>query len=628
MAATCPGQVAPTLPTYKFVDLGAMIDPSVPSLAGKFTTARGLNDNRVVVGDNGLAFQYGASSNGIGWRQPTAGPGASVVSGGTAMAIDNSGLIAGAIHRPNGAVDIMLITTDGAYLMMPGSSPTRRGTPHAMSQNRYVVGEVENLTTGATQGFRWRDGTVTLIGPSTGYTQAFGTNDAGDVVGASIRSGQNDGTAFLWRNGAMTFLTPGFSRATDINNNGVIVGSIEQDGDAFRYAGGTLTRLGRLAGFSQHYANAINDNGLIVGDAQSGNRTTAVVWINGQPQNLTTLAAPPLGWELLTATAINANGDVAGAGTFGTQQRAFLLLAEPASPPADPARITNLSIFSSIAAPGDSFSLGYVVGGAGTLGAKTLVIRAVGPSLTRFNVSNALADPRLELYAARNKAGENDNWGGTSALVAGMAGVGAFAFSGPASRDAATFASVAKGDNSVRISAVGNGTGDVLAEVYDATPASNFTSTTPRLINVSVLKELGSGLTVGFVVAGSTAKQILIRAIGPALGAPPFNVGGVVADPHLELFSGAASIGASDDWGSPAGRGVGPDALPGTADDTPSPIDSSLLATFRQVGAFALPVGSKDAALVSTLPAGNYSVQVSAKAGSSGLSLVEIYEIQ
>jgi len=45
------------------------------------------------------------------------------------------------------------------------------------------------------------------------------------------------------------------------------------------------------------------------------------------------------------------------------------------------------------------------------------------------------------------------------------------------------------------------------------------------------------------------------------------------------------------------------------------------------VGAFALPVGSKDAALVITLPPGNYTVIVSGVAGASGVALAEVYAV-
>ena len=71
-----------------------------------------------------------------------------------------------------------------------------------------------------------------------------------------------------------------------------------------------------------------------------------------------------------------------------------------------------------------------------------------------------------------------------------MAEVGAFAYANAASRDAAVVSTVTTSDNSVRVSAAGNGTGTVIAEIYDATPNPTFSKSTPRLINVSVLKHL------------------------------------------------------------------------------------------------------------------------------------------
>ncbi|MGH7946308.1 MAG: hypothetical protein ACREH8_23260 [Opitutaceae bacterium] len=211
--------------------------------------------------------------------------------------------------------------------------------------------------------------------------------------------------------------------------------------------------------------------------------------------------------------------------------------------------------------------MGYVVGGSGTSGTKPVLIRAAGPSLAQLNVAGPLGDPKLELYAGPTKTGENDNWGGTGALSAAFSAVGAFAYSGAASLDAAAVAGIPAGDNSVRVSAAGAGTGMVIAEIYDSTPAAGVTDATPRLVNVSVLKHLGTGLTAGFVIAGSAPKSVLIRAVGPTIGVAPFNVPGAISDPQLTLFSGSSSIGQNDNWG-------------GTA---------ILTAAFSQVGAFALP---------------------------------------
>ena len=286
--------------------------------------------------------------------------------------------------------------------------------------------------------------------------------------------------------------------------------------------------------------------------------------------------------------------------------------ADPASPPpvgGVASRLVNLSILTSVDAAGDSFTMGYVVGGAGTSGSKPILIRAAGPTLAAapFNVSGALADPKIELFAGTTKTSENDNWGGSANLSTAFAAVGAFAYVSPTSLDAATLATIAAGDNSVRVSASGNGTGTgaVIAEVYDSTPFPNLTATSPRLVNVSVLKHLGAGLTVGFVIDGTATKRVLIRAVGPTIGTPPFNVGGVVADPQLTLFSGQTSIRSNDNWG-------------GTTE---------LAAAFVQVGAFALPAASRDAAVLITLQPGAYTVQVSGVNNTTGVAIVEVYEV-
>lgn len=266
-------------------------------------------------------------------------------------------------------------------------------------------------------------------------------------------------------------------------------------------------------------------------------------------------------------------------------------------------RLINLSILTPLVTPGEDFTLGYVVGGSGTSGGKPLVLRAVGPSLSYVGVFTPLADPRLELFTGTQKTGENDNWGGSASLAAAMAAVGAFAYYAPDSRDAATAVSVPAGDNSIRISAAGSATGNVLAEIYDATPSASFTATTPRLINVSVLKQVGTGFTMGFVIGGNGTRTVLIRAIGPALAG--FTVSSYLTNPELTLYSGTTPIAYNDDWGGGA----------------------TLTAQFSSVAAFALPAASRDAALVATLAPGSYSVRVTGIAGATGLVLAEVYEL-
>jgi hypothetical protein len=162
------------------------------------------------------------------------------------------------------------------------------------------------------------------------------------------------------------------------------------------------------------------------------------------------------------------------------------------------------------------------------------------------------------------------------------------------------------GSYTIQVSGVGGATGAVIAELYDATPSDSFAASTPRLINVSVLKRINAGevLTAGFAISGPTMKQVLIRAVGPTLGGSPFNITGVMADPKLELFSGQTTINSNDNW-----SGITPSAV------------------FESVGAFALSSNSRDAALVVTLRPGTYTAQVTGVNGTAGLALVEVYEV-
>jgi hypothetical protein len=184
--------------------------------------------------------------------------------------------------------------------------------------------------------------------------------------------------------------------------------------------------------------------------------------------------------------------------------------------------------------------------------------------------------------------------------------VGAFAYVADNSKDAAILApTLAPGNYTIQVKGSGIGAGSMIAELYDATPAGAYTSTTPRLINVSVMKEIAAGgaLSAGFVIGGSTARTVLVRAIGPGLA--PFGVFNTMADPQLVLFAGTTPILQNDNWGGGA----------------------ELTTVAARVGAFAIAnPESKDAMLLATLGPGNYSAQVSGATGG-GTMLMEVYEV-
>jgi len=142
--------------------------------------------------------------------------------------------------------------------------------------------------------------------------------------------------------------------------------------------------------------------------------------------------------------------------------------------------------------------------------------------------------------------------------------------------------------------------------------ARAFVPPSSTLINLSTRAQVGTGagtLIAGFVVGGSGAKTLLIRAVGPTLtGFDPVGLGAgvVLADPMLEVTkSDGTVLLSSDDWGG----------------------DPVIAAAAANAGAFALPAGSRDAAMIVTLPPGAYTALVTGKNGTSGVALVEIYDL-
>jgi hypothetical protein len=283
----------------------------------------------------------------------------------------------------------------------------------------------------------------------------------------------------------------------------------------------------------------------------------------------------------------------------------------------NPGRLINLSILTELAA-NETMTMGTVLGGAGTRDTKPLLARAAGPSLTAFGLTAVLPSPTMMLNNTSASpavpVARNTGWGGSPALSNVFAQFGAFPFKSNASLDSAIFQSnLAPGSYTVQVSDATNAGGTVIAELYDATSADAFTGTTPRLINVSVLKQIGTSgsITAGFVIGGTTAKTVLIRAIGPTLGLAPFNIPAVMPSPQLILVNTSSTpsstVATNKGWGG----------------------DPQITQIGNRVGAFAVAdSSSKDAMLLNTLAPGSYTVQVSSVSGTvGGTAIVEVYEV-
>ena len=262
-------------------------------------------------------------------------------------------------------------------------------------------------------------------------------------------------------------------------------------------------------------------------------------------------------------------------------------------------RLTSVAI-RSVAGTGDqTLIVGFAINGSA---AKQMLIRGVGPALTQYGVSGVLADPQLKLFnSASVQIGQNDDWAGDPALSAVFTRTGAFALP-TTSKDAALLTPLAGGAYTAYITAA-TGTGVALLEAYDAdtgTPAS-------RVVSISARAMVGQGdniLIVGFAISGTENKTLLIRGVGPTL--TQYGVSGVLADPQLKLFNQQGQqLQENNDWGG----------------------GSALANAFTQTYAFALPAASKDAAMLVTLAPGIYTAQISGVGNTTGVALIEVYEV-
>ena len=271
------------------------------------------------------------------------------------------------------------------------------------------------------------------------------------------------------------------------------------------------------------------------------------------------------------------------------------------------AALSSVSIRAVAGAGANSLIAGAQVQGSGML---PMLVRAIGPGLANFGITNWLRHPTLEIYRGDTLAARTNTLG--TGVAAASPYVGAFAplesSAGVAASDVGLVGQAAGGAMTAICSAAPNEPGVALVELYDATAAP--TATSARVVSLSGRARIAAGddlIIVGFVVTGEGYVQLLLRGVGPTLA--QFGVADFLPDPVIALYAGNTLIAANDNWrdGDVSAAGRLQDAA-------------------RSVGAFDL-ASANDAALLVTLPAGTYTLQVRGAAGQSGVALAEIYQV-
>lgn len=255
---------------------------------------------------------------------------------------------------------------------------------------------------------------------------------------------------------------------------------------------------------------------------------------------------------------------------------------------------------------------GFVVAGNTP---KRVLVRAVGPSLTSRGIAatDVLADPVIEVHQGEPIIASNDNWTentNATELASVGAQIGAAPLDAGDTKSSALLLTLQPGVYTFVATGKGGTSGVVLLEVYDAettATGSSFVNIATRAYSTS-----GNGVTIGgFVISGNTAKQVLMRAVGPSLSARGIAQAEVLADPMIELHDanhGNAVIATNDNWGDNANA-------------------DSIITTGARIGAAPFDASdTKSSALLTTLQPGAYTFVASGKSGTSGVVLVEVYD--
>ncbi len=263
---------------------------------------------------------------------------------------------------------------------------------------------------------------------------------------------------------------------------------------------------------------------------------------------------------------------------------------------ATPSQAMNISTRARVETGNNVLIGGFIITGSA---AKKVIIRAIGPSLSRHGLSDVLADPTLELHDGKGALLQsNDNWQNNSSQALQISASGL----APANNlESAIVATLQPGNYTAIVRGKNSGQGIALAEVYDLDPAADS-----QLGNISARAYVQTDNDVmigGFIIGNNIgATNVIIRAIGPSLAQR--GLSNVLADPTLELRdANGALLQSNDNWQDDP--------------DQAARISAANLA----------PSNSLESAIWVSLAPGNYTAIVKGKNNGVGIGLVEVYSL-
>ena len=302
--------------------------------------------------------------------------------------------------------------------------------------------------------------------------------------------------------------------------------------------------------------------------------------------------------DYINMVSDNTGADVAYAATFNGEEDIYHVRVAPLT-----SQLLNISTRARVLTGDQVLIAGFIINGSG---AKKVIIRGLGPSLATAGLTGLLANPTLELHQGNTTLVTNDNWKIRSNGTSQQAEVEATTIPPTNDLESAIVMTLNPGEYTAILKGRNNGTGIGLIEVYDLTSAGSS-----KFANISTrgLVSTGNNVLIGGVIVGggnNVGARIGVRAIGPSLSG--MRVSGVLADPTLELHdSNGALLAVNDNW---------------------KINDQTNQSQEAEVRAAALaPTNDLESAIITSLVPGPYTAIVRGKNNTTGVALVETYNL-
>lgn len=305
-----------------------------------------------------------------------------------------------------------------------------------------------------------------------------------------------------------------------------------------------------------------------------------------------------------------------GSGTYAFAQQAQIHIAAPGT---TTGRIRGTAHRGEAGSGTEALVAGLVIEGDAP---RKILFRGSGPALAAHLPAGSVAtDPEIEIFNASGQSlGRNDNWdsAGASDITSTSLSLGLAPFPAGA-KDSALLLELPAGNYTLHLRNRSGGRGVGMIELFEV----NTGDQTRRISATSTRARVGPGngaLIQGLVVEGSTSRRFLIRGLGPKLA--EFGVSNPIADPMVEIYRHDGTIPyfrrSNEDW-------------PELVNISTAEVNWHE-SVFRRLGIPLLARDGKDAAFMTQLPPGVYTVQLRAGTGapsdSTGIALLEIYELR